>query len=56
LNFGLHGYMQRLYQVSLDPDPSIRHSYFLQVNSACEPPPECRPMASSRRITLLRCG
>lgn len=56
LNFGLHGYMQRLYRVSLDPDSSVPHAYFLQVAGACEPPPVCRPMASSRRITLLQCG
>jgi 4-amino-4-deoxy-L-arabinose transferase-like glycosyltransferase len=55
LNFGLHGYMQRLFRVSLDPDSSMRHTHFLQVDGACLAPPACRPMATSGRLTLLQC-
>ena len=54
--WGLHAYMQRFFQVSLDPEPGNRHRYFLQrTDRQCEAPPACRISTAGRRLVLLDC-
>ena len=55
-NWGLHAYMQRLFKVSLDSEQGRRHRHYLQFTGrACNVPPACEPIASSKRLSLLEC-
>ena len=56
-DWGLHAYMQRLFEVSLDPDRGPQqHRFYLQVTDRpCDPPPACESMAVTRRLALYEC-
>ncbi|HET7239199.1 MAG TPA: glycosyltransferase family 39 protein, partial [Terrimicrobiaceae bacterium] len=57
-DWGLHAYMQRFFEVSLDPEPGHAHRYFLKLTDrACEVPSVCGPIALARtdRLVLLEC-
>ncbi len=53
--WGLHAYMQRFYEVSLDNQPNERR-YFLQLTTRdCEAPATCARRVSTNRLALLEC-
>jgi 4-amino-4-deoxy-L-arabinose transferase-like glycosyltransferase len=54
-DWGLHAYMQRFFNVSLDPR-SDEYAYYLQLKDrACGAPTRCRPRTESERLTLYEC-
>jgi len=54
--WGLHAYMQRFFQASLDPEPGNRHRYYLQrTDLQCEAPAACRIRTATRRLVLFDC-
>ena len=56
-DWGLHAYMQRLFEVSLDPDRgNERHRYYLQLTDRdCRAPQACTLIATTERMALYDC-
>jgi hypothetical protein len=54
-NWRLHGYISRLFRVSLDPAGAPRAGWMLIGESSCAVPPVCSVAAKGAMLTLLRC-
>ena len=54
-NWRLHGYISRLFRVSLDPAGAPRAGWMLIGESGCTVPPVCAVAARGQELALLRC-
>jgi 4-amino-4-deoxy-L-arabinose transferase-like glycosyltransferase len=55
-DWGLHGYLQRLARISLDPVRGAERGWFLQDKAACLAPPGCVVVADAPALAWLRCA
>jgi hypothetical protein len=56
-DWGLHAYMQRWFEVSLDPDRgTAAHRYYLQLTDrTCDSPTACESLGATTRMNLYEC-
>jgi hypothetical protein len=55
-DWGLLGYLQRFYRISLDTTGASGRDWFLVADGACAAPPSCRPSVETSHFVLHRCG
>lgn len=54
--WGLHGYFQRFFRVSLDASEAAREGWFVIWRDGCQPPPRCVERTSEGGLRLFRCN